>query len=54
MLAGYRFDEQACGYIAIPFLFVHNGDPDKNRDITFGYHNGMPSAKRTNTRITPR
>jgi len=35
MLAGYRFDEQTCGYIAIPFLFAHNGDPDQNRDITF-------------------
>ncbi|MBR5483650.1 MAG: hypothetical protein IKV18_03025, partial [Alistipes sp.] len=35
MLAGYRFDEENYGYIAVPFLFAHNGDPDKNRKITF-------------------
>ncbi|MBQ7964279.1 MAG: leucine-rich repeat domain-containing protein [Alistipes sp.] len=35
MLAGYRFDEKTNGYIGIPFLFANNGDPDKNRKITF-------------------
>ena len=35
ILAGYRFDEENYGYIAVPFLFAHNGDPDKNRQIAF-------------------
>lgn len=34
MLAGYRFDKPNYGYIAVPFLTIGNGDPDKNRPIT--------------------
>lgn len=35
MLAGYRFDEEKYGYIAVPCIYVNNGDPDKGRKITF-------------------
>ncbi|WP_106828016.1 hypothetical protein [Parabacteroides pacaensis] len=35
MLAGYRFDKQKNGYIGIPFMYAGNGDPDKNRPLTF-------------------